>query len=143
MMEYIYYAKIETDPDGGFIVTFPDVPEAITAADTRQEALSNASEALGLALRGYHMRDLPLPVSRRHKGLMPVTLDAWNALKLAVVEAFDEAGITKTELARRLDRQETEARRILDPNYPTKLQNMEQALSVLGKQVIVSIKNAA
>jgi|GEM_PF-5832106 len=44
---------------------------------------------------------------------------------------------------RRLDRQETEARRILDPNYPTKLQNMEQALSVLGKQVIVSIKNAA
>ncbi|WP_375706565.1 type II toxin-antitoxin system HicB family antitoxin, partial [Bartonella sp. AA33NXGY] len=48
-MEYTYQAKLESDPDGGFIVTFPDVPEAITAGENRVEALENAVEALGLA----------------------------------------------------------------------------------------------
>ncbi|WP_208433203.1 type II toxin-antitoxin system HicB family antitoxin [Bartonella taylorii] len=142
-MEYTYQAKLESDPDGGFIVTFPDVPEAITAGENRAEALENAVEALGLALRSYPMRGLPLPVPQQYKDLVEVTVDAWNALKLAVVDAFNEANITKTELANRLGKKETEARRILDLNYPTKLQTLEQALSVLGKQVVITIKNAA
>jgi len=142
-MEYVYYANIEADPDGGFIVTFPDVPEAITAGDDMAQALEHAEQALGLALRSYHMRGLALPVTRHHEGLQPVSLDAWNTLKLAVIEAFNEAGITKVELARLLGKQETEARRILDPNYPTKLQTLEQALSVLGKKLVVMVQNAA
>ncbi|MDD9334369.1 MAG: type II toxin-antitoxin system HicB family antitoxin, partial [Bartonella sp.] len=77
------------------------------------------------------------------KDLIAVTVDAWNALKLAVIEAFNGAGITKTELANRLSKKETEARRILDPNHPTKLQTLERALAVLGKRVVIKIKNAA
>ncbi len=50
-MEYTYQAKLESDSDGGFIVTFPGVPEAITAGENRTEALENAVESLGLALR--------------------------------------------------------------------------------------------
>ncbi|ALE03496.1 hypothetical protein PU02_0682 [Bartonella ancashensis] len=60
-----------------------------------------------------------------------------------MIEAFNEADITKTELANRLGKKETEARRILDPNYPTKLQTLEQALAILGKQVIISIKTVS
>ncbi|ATO57163.1 type II toxin-antitoxin system HicB family antitoxin [Bartonella sp. 1-1C] len=142
-MEYTYQAKFETDPDGGFVVTFPDVPEAITAGENRVEALENATEALGLALRSYLMRNLPLPTPQQHKDLVAVTVDAWNALKLAVIEAFNKADITKTELANRLSKKETEARRILDPNHPTKLQTLEQALTVLGKRVVITIKDAA
>jgi len=142
-MEYVYYAKIEADPEGGVIVTFPDVPEAITAGEDMVEALENAEQALGLALRSYHMRGLSLPVSKYHEGLQQVSLDAWNTLKLAVVEAFNETGITKVELARLLGKQETEARRILDPNYPTKLQTLEQTLSVLGKKLVIMVKDAA
>jgi len=142
-MEYVYYAKIEADPDGGYIVTFPDVPEAITAGVDRKEALEHAEQALGLALRSYFMRDLPLPVSNYYEGLHKVNLDAWNTLKLAVVQAFREANITKVELAHRLGKQETEARRILDPNYPTKLQTLEAVLAVLGKKLVVMVKDAA
>ena len=29
-MEYVFPALIESDPDGGYLVTFPDVPEVIT-----------------------------------------------------------------------------------------------------------------
>ncbi|WP_455475737.1 type II toxin-antitoxin system HicB family antitoxin [Bartonella sp. B17] len=142
-MEYTYYAKIEADPDGGFIITFPDVPEAITAGENRIEALENAAEALGLALRSYPMRGLPLPIPQQYQNLVAITVDAWNAFKLAVIEAFNKANITKTELANRLGKKETEARRILDPNYPTKLQTLEQALTVLGKQAVITIKDAA
>ncbi|OPB32143.1 type II toxin-antitoxin system HicB family antitoxin [Bartonella sp. AR 15-3] len=142
-MEYIYQAKLKSDPDGGFVVTFPDIPEAVTAGENRVEALENATEALALALRSYLMRGLSLPTAQQYKDLVAVTVDAWNALKLAVIEAFIGAGITKTELANRLGKKETEARRILDPNHPTKLQTLEQALAVLGKRVVITIKDAA
>ncbi|WP_336294858.1 type II toxin-antitoxin system HicB family antitoxin [Bartonella sp. CB169] len=108
-----------------------------------RERRINATETLGFALRSYIMRNLPLPTPQRHKGLITITVDAWNALKIAVVEAFNEADITKTELTNRLGKQETEARRILDPNHPTKLQTLEKTLTVVGKQVIITIKDAA
>ncbi|WP_336276331.1 type II toxin-antitoxin system HicB family antitoxin [Bartonella sp. CB178] len=140
-MEYTYHAKLEADPDGSFIVTFPDIPEAVTAGANRAEALENAAEALGLALRSYCMDNVPLPTPKQYKNLITVTVDAWNTLKLAVVEAFNEADITKRELANRLGKKETQARRILDPNYPTKLQTLERALAVLGKRVVITVTN--
>ena len=39
--------------DGGFVVTFPDVPEAITQGNTLSEALANAGEALAAAMNFY------------------------------------------------------------------------------------------
>jgi len=48
-----YPAKFTADKTaGGFVVTFPDVPEAITQGDT-MEAMAMASEALELALTFY------------------------------------------------------------------------------------------
>jgi len=142
-MDYVYYARIEDDPDGGHIVTFPDVAEAITAGQNREEALENASQALGFALRCRLSSGQPLPAPVPDESLIPIGLDAWNTLKLAVMEAFRSAGITKTELARQLGKKETEARRILDPNYPTKLQTLEQVLGILGKKLIITVKDAA
>jgi antitoxin HicB len=142
-MEYIFDARLEPDPDGGFIVTFPDVPEAITAGETREEALANATEALGLALRGIATFGRNLPKRRRHHGLVPVAVEAADALKLALVEAFRQSGLTKTEFGRRLGKTETEARRILDPDHATKMATMQAALSSLGKSVVVSVRDAA
>ena len=65
-MEYSYQATVEADPDGGFVVTFEDVPEAITAGNTYGEALANAKEALDLALQGIleDGHDLPPALAR-------------------------------------------------------------------------------
>ena len=60
-----------------------------------------------------------------------------------LVEAFQAAGISKAEFARRLGKAVTEAQRILDPDHPTKLAALTDALSVLGKEVVVSVKDAA
>ncbi|WP_273794217.1 type II toxin-antitoxin system HicB family antitoxin [Brucella intermedia] len=144
-MEYIFRANVEADPDGGFLVTFPDVPEAITHGSDMLEAVTNASEALGLALRGYVAdgNELPKPTYKGNANSIEIPVEASDALKLAVVDAFYAARISKTELARRLGKMETEARRILDPDHPTKLPLLEAALAALGKQVVVTIRDAA
>jgi antitoxin HicB len=143
-MEYIFAAKIEPDPDGGFLVTFPDVPEAITGGRDLIEARANAAEALGLALRGVAALGRPLPRPRvRGKDLVPVAVAPDVALKLAVVEAFVQSGLSKRDLARRLGKAETEARRILDPDHATKLPLLQAALTALGKEIVVSVRDAA
>lgn len=143
-MKYSYCAQFEPDPDGGFLVTFPDIPEAITHGADMDEARMNAIEALGLALRGYLVEGKQLPASmKRGRGLVDIPVEATDALKLAVIDAFKAADISKSELARRLGKGETEARRILDPDHPTKLPVLEAALFILGKKVVVSVLDAA
>lgn len=144
-MEYVFPALFRREPDGGFIVTFPDVPEAITQGNDLADAKASASDALGLALRGYLVHGKPLPVAstRKARGLTDVPVDAVNALKIAVIGAFRAAGMSKSEFARQLGKAEIEARRILDPDHPTKLAALEAALRTLGKEVVVSVKDAA
>jgi len=140
-MEYIYNADFEADPDGGFLITFPDVPEAITGGKDMPEAMANASDGLAVALSGYFADDRALPQAK-YKGGIPIFISALDAAKFAVIRAFRESGITKTELARRLGKDEKEVRRILDPDQGTKIQTLEQALAVLGMQAMLIVKPA-
>jgi antitoxin HicB len=97
-----------------------------------------------LALLTYPARGLPLPKAKtRGRDLVPVAIAPDVAAKLAVLEAFTEAGISKAELARRLSKDEKEVRRILDPRHATKLPALTEALGVLGKRLIVSVEKAA
>lgn len=143
-MDYVFAALFHRDPDGGIMVTFPDVPDALTHGEDHADAKRNAAEALGLALRGYLMDGEALPVPRaKGKGLVAIPVEPDDALKIAVIEAFNAAGISKAEFARRLGKAVTEAQRILDPDHPTKLPALNQALATLGKEIVVSVRDAA
>ena len=50
---------LSLDIERGVVVTFPDVPEAITQGDDEADARAMATEALGLALLTYPQRGLP------------------------------------------------------------------------------------
>ena len=64
-MVVIFYPAILTpQPEGGYVVTFPDVPEAITQGDTIDEALDHAIDALETALTFYDECGQPHPVPR-------------------------------------------------------------------------------
>jgi antitoxin HicB len=58
-----YPVELVSAKEGGVVVTFPDVPEAVTQGEDKDEALQNASEALETALSFYigDRRQLPLP----------------------------------------------------------------------------------
>lgn len=50
-MIFMYPAQFEYDQeDGGYCVTFPDLPGCITQGDTKEEAMLRAQEAMGLYL---------------------------------------------------------------------------------------------
>lgn len=62
MKTYTYAATFEpTEREGGFTVTFPDVPEAITEGRDLADARAMAADALGVALLTYLEMGHPLP----------------------------------------------------------------------------------
>ena len=138
-MQYIYPAYVEADPDGGFIVTFPDVPEAITGGKTRPEALEMAEDALAVALLARVENNEPLPRSSQgDRTHTPVAVPAAIAAKLALIGLWRASGISKSELARRLGVDEKAVRRMLDPDHNTSLSRLEKAIHALGGRLVIS-----
>ena len=56
-----YPAKFEAAPEGGFVVSFRDIPEAITQGETRTEALCMAADVLTSAIDFYLEDRRPVP----------------------------------------------------------------------------------
>lgn len=144
MKAYAYRATFEPgDRRGTIVVTFLDVPEAVTQGRGEADARAMAEEALGLALLSYLQRGKPLPKPRGKGGSrVDIAVAPDVAAKLAVLESFAAAGITKSELARRIGKDEKEVRRILDPKHPTKLPALTAALRAMGKRLVVGVMEA-
>ena len=53
---------LEPQPEGGFTVTSPLLPELITEGDTVAECLANAQDAFELVVEIYEDRNRPLPL---------------------------------------------------------------------------------
>ena len=60
-MQYKIPLVMSPDPDGGYIVTSPLIPELVTEGDTVEEALSNVRDALAAVIETYEDlgRDFP------------------------------------------------------------------------------------
>ncbi|MBC2856965.1 type II toxin-antitoxin system HicB family antitoxin [Cetobacterium sp. 2A] len=58
--KYIYPAIFEEE-DGGFNISFPDLPGALTYGDTLEEALFMAKDCLGLYLYSLESRNIDIP----------------------------------------------------------------------------------
>lgn len=54
---------LEPQPEGGYTVTSPLLPELITEGDTMAEALANVEDAFGAVVEIYQDRGRPLPSS--------------------------------------------------------------------------------
>lgn len=139
-----YPANLLPDPDGGFTVTFRDVPEAITEGDTSEEALLRAEDALKSALAMYVAAKEPFPaVSAAQPGEMMVPLSGLGMAKAALYDAMREQGIGRAELARRLRWHLPQVNRVLDLRHASKMEQVEAALAALGLRLIVDVARAA
>jgi antitoxin HicB len=145
MHNFVYPAILAPEEqDGGFVITFRDVPEAITQGESIKEALVEAADCLEEAIANRIAMDMPIPVpTRLGKRTHPISLPIQMAAKAALYLAIREANITKVELAKRLECDEKEVRRLLDPRHPFKLPRIEAALAVVGRQLVVGLQNAA
>jgi len=144
MVEFIYPAKTTTDEDGRVLVTFPDVHGAVTDGADFDEAMQEAPDCLAEAIAAtmFAGEDLPQP-SQAKRGQVLVPLPASIAIKAALYTAMREQKRSNTWLARQLEVNEKEARRILDPYHTTKLPRMHKALHVLGKDIVIGVRDCA
>jgi antitoxin HicB len=144
MQNFIYPATLTPETqDGGFAVTFPDVPEAITQGDDVAEALQQAADCLDEAMAGRIRRNESIPAaSPVGSEQYAIPLPAQTAAKAALYLAIRQANITKVELAERLHCDEKEVRRLLDPRHASKLSRLESALAALGQHLVIGVTAA-
>jgi antitoxin HicB len=135
-----YPVILEAQPEGGFVVTFPDVPEAITQGEDVDEALMYAIDALESALSFYvdDRKSLPKP-SKPKRGQRTVRPTALECAKLGVYQAMMEQGIRKSELARRLGWHMPQVDRLFDLKHASRLDQIEAAARALGRHIEVSV----
>ncbi|MGE0109614.1 MAG: type II toxin-antitoxin system HicB family antitoxin [Bdellovibrionales bacterium] len=133
-----YPVTLQKDSDGSFMLTFPDVPEAITSGATEEEALCMAVDALECALSTYIDDKKPIPTPSKARGKM-VAPSLRASLKLSIYQAMQEQDVTKTKLGRALGIEMMQVNRILNLLHSTKIEQLEEALAVLGKQAMPQI----
>ena len=128
-------------PDGDTVlVTFKDIPEAITFGVNKDEALLHAIDALETGLSFYVDARKQLPVASRPKrGQKTVRPSALESAKLGVYQAMTEQGIRKAELARRLGWHTPQVDKLFDLRHASRLDQIEAAARVLGRQLEVRV----
>src|SRR2546427_565490 len=143
MDQFVYPATLTPDvQDGGFVVTFVDVPEAITQGDDIPEALHQAADCLEEALAGRLRRRDAIPEpSPVRAGQYAVAVPAQTAAKAALHRALRQMQLTQVELAARLQCDEKEVRRLLDPRHASTLSRLEAALALLGRQLVIGVRS--
>lgn len=132
-----YPVKLEKDGEG-FFVSIPDIPEALTQGDTREEALEMARDALVTAFEFYFEDNRPVPIpSEVGDDFVTVPASVWA--KVLLLNAMLETGTSNAELARRMNLKPQEVQRIVTLGHNTKIDTTEAALSALGKQLEILV----
>jgi len=143
-MEHAFPYRFEPQESGGVLVQFIDVPEAHSFAPTEAEAGGdNALDCLIAALGGYIKLGRKIPGPSAARGRPVAILPPLVAAKLALYEAMRAQRITRTELARRLGMQENGVRRLLNLDHRSHIDQLDRALSALGKRLEVRVLEPA
>ncbi len=130
--------------DGKFIlVTFPDIPEAITQGDNREHALRMAAEALESAMEFYFedRRVVPKP-SKPKRGQPLVELPASVAAKALLLNEMISQKVRPAELARRIGTTPQEVNRLTNIRHASKIDGIAVAMKALGKTLEIRAVSA-
>jgi len=138
MTTMTYPYTLRRDSSGTFLVSFRDLPWVHTFGESEDDARVQAADALMTALV-YLVKErqpIPMPTARRGEA---VTLPATVAAKVGLHNALLTAGITRAELARRLDMHRPQVDRLFDLDHASTLGQIEMAARELGARLEVMV----
>jgi antitoxin HicB len=132
-----YPVKLTPDKEsGGYVVTFPDIPEAITQGETVEEALEMAQDALETALDFYFDDRRPVPApSKAKRGQRLVYLPLSIEAKVLLLNEMVRQHVRPAELARRMRTSPQAVNRLVNLRYVSKIDGIAGAMSALGKSL--------
>jgi antitoxin HicB len=138
-MDFRYPYQAERDGDSQ-VVSFPDVPGALTQVDPGEDFEATVRDCLVAALGGYVEHRLPAPAASPLRGRAAITLDVMTSAKLALATVMAGQGVSNVALARRLGVNEKVVRRLLDLDHASQINRLVEALASLGKMLQVSVR---
>lgn len=135
-----YPAVLTPNGEGGFIVTFPDVLEAITEIWNKEELKETATDCLVTAVDFYieDHRLFPAP-SKTKKDNVIIQLPISISAKILLLNTMVSGNIRPVDLAKKMGIKPQEVNRIIDTGHTTKIDTIAKALDVLGKNLQLSI----
>ena len=139
MRTWTYPATISRADEGDYVVAFPDIPEALTGADTFEEAKYLAEDALEVAILEYLAagRVVPSPRAAR-EGEHDIVLAPVTAARAALANVMRERKITNVALAAHLGKSEGSIRRLTDGSANVKIDTVIDVMKALGGRAILS-----
>lgn len=129
------------DDEGRVVVSFPDIPEARAVGEYEGDALVRAEQALTAAMAACIRDRRPIPRAS-HPGRRRISVPALVEIKLGIYDAMREAQLGRAELARRLGWHRPQVDRLLNLRHASRLDQLEAALAVLGKRLVVTVDTA-
>lgn len=139
----IYPVELTPDDNDTLIVTFPDMPEAVTFGEDEAEALLMAEDALLVMFSAYMDDRQRIPEPSPLNDRPGVALKVVASAKIALHNALLEAGKRKADLARMLNLTAVQVDHLLSLYHKSRIEQIETALAVLGKRLIVEMREAA
>lgn len=136
--QFAYPAKVVQDGKF-FVITFRDVPQAITQADSKEEIISAAIDVLKDVV-SFYMDDgdaFPL-ASNRRKGEVLIELPLSFAAKIVLYNTMKKNKVKQADLARALNLPTSEIARIVNPWKKIKIDTLVKAIKAAGGQVALS-----
>jgi antitoxin HicB len=137
-----YAVTLSKDDNGTILVAVPDLPDAITFGEDRDDALARAVDAIESAVMGRMAAREDIPSSKA-AGADFVTLPALSSAKIELYRLMRRAGVGKAELARRLGVALPQVDRLLDLRHASRLDALERAFGALGHSMDLRIRKVA
>lgn len=131
-----YPATFTPAEEGGFVVTFRDIPEAITQGDDEAEALAMAADVLLSAMEFYFedKRQVP-PPSAPQEGERLIALPLSVVAKVLLLNRMIERRVRASDLARLLGVKPQEVNRLIDLGHSTKIDTIAKAMEAMGAEL--------
>ncbi|GHG38920.1 hypothetical protein GCM10017784_37100 [Deinococcus indicus] len=149
-----YVCVIESSSDkngnttyGGYCL---DIPASIISRKSKDEVISGLRESIALSILSYEDDGLippapfasPSEVVKESEGdeVILIAPAPVNPVSLSIEKAIEKAGISRSELARRLGVNRSQATRIVDPFYfGHTVSTLNRVAEALGKRLEIQL----
>lgn len=135
----MYPASI-TSVNNAYMVSFRDVPGAITWADSYDDAIVMAKYALLSAMEIYieDNRIVPQPSIKKDDEVL-ISLTTSTSVKILLLNTMIKQRVSQSKLADLMGVQRQQITRLIDLKHTTRIDTLQMALNLLGKQIVSTL----
>jgi len=131
-----YPAQFKRLKEGGYLITFRDIPEAITQSESLEEGVILAQDALRTAMEFYFedQRAVPLPSPcKSNEDLVTLPASIWA--KVLLLNSMIDGQIRQVDLARLMNIKPQQVTRLVNLDHPTKIDEIQRAIECTGRRL--------